>query len=59
LGDRPVLCQVLPFERDFYLRAGFLRCELPQLPEPMLSRVSGQVDLGYCVEPLIRHRCSA
>ncbi|MFR9721387.1 GNAT family N-acetyltransferase [Aeromonas diversa] len=59
LGDRPVLCQVLPFEREFYLRVGFLRCDLPQLPEPMRSRVSGQVELGYHVEPLIRHRCTA
>ncbi|QFI54131.1 GNAT family N-acetyltransferase [Aeromonas simiae] len=54
LDGRPIICQVLPFERDFYMKVGFRPGELHQLPEPLRSRLHQQQELGYCVEPLVR-----
>lgn len=54
LDNRPVLCQALPFERDFYLKVGFSLCQVSDLPEPLRSRLRQQQELGYQVEPLMR-----
>ncbi len=37
LQDKPVVCQALPFEKPFYLKAGFADLPLHELEGPLFS----------------------
>ncbi|WP_042009777.1 GNAT family N-acetyltransferase [Aeromonas fluvialis] len=54
LADKPVVCQVLPFEKPFYLKAGFADISLNQLRGPLFFLYEQQQQQGYQVELLVR-----
>ncbi|EKB20145.1 MULTISPECIES: GNAT family N-acetyltransferase [Aeromonas] len=54
LEDKPVVCQVLPFEKPFYLKAGFADISLTQLSGSLFSLYEQQQQQGYQVELLVR-----
>lgn len=53
LADKPVVCQALPFEKPFYLKAGFADVPLNQLSGSLFSLYERQQQ-GYQVELLVR-----
>ncbi|PJG58272.1 GNAT family N-acetyltransferase [Aeromonas cavernicola] len=53
LAGKPVVCQVLPFEKPFYLHAGFADLPLQQLSGPLFSFYDQQCQQGYQIELLI------
>jgi len=54
LLDKPVVCQALPFEKPFYLKAGFADMPLNQLSGSLFSLYERQQQQGYQVELLVR-----
>ncbi|BBT79706.1 N-acetyltransferase [Aeromonas veronii] len=54
LADKPVVCQALPFEKPFYLKAGFADMPLNQLSGSLFSLYERQQQQGYQVELLVR-----
>ena len=54
LADKPVVCQALPFEKPFYLKAGFADMPLNRLKGALFSLYEGQMKRGYLVELLVR-----
>jgi len=54
LVDKPVVCQALPFEKPFYLKAGFADLPLHELDGPLFSLYDQQREQGYQIELLVR-----
>ncbi|MGK8173864.1 GNAT family N-acetyltransferase [Aeromonas dhakensis] len=54
LQDKPVVCQALPFEKPFYLKAGFADLPLHELEGPLFSLYDQQREQGYQIELLVR-----
>lgn len=53
LADRPVVCQVLPFEKPFYIKAGFTAMPLSALTGPLFMFYEQQQQQGYLVDLLV------
>jgi len=54
LFDKPVVCQALPFEKPFYLKAGFSEMLTERLSGELLSLYQRQQQPGYQVDLLMR-----
>lgn len=54
LDDKPVVCQALPFEKPFYIKAGFADLPLHRLRGSLFSLFERQQQQGYQVELLVR-----
>jgi GNAT superfamily N-acetyltransferase len=54
LSDKPVICHALPFEKPFYLKAGFDHLPLHELDGPLHSLYPQQHEQGYQIELLVR-----
>ena len=54
LDDKPVVCQALPFEKPFYIKAGFADLPLRRLRGSLFSLFERQQQQGYQVELLVR-----
>ncbi|MGL4251162.1 MAG: GNAT family N-acetyltransferase [Aeromonas sp.] len=54
LTDKPVVCQALPFEKPFYVKAGFIDMPLDRLSGSLFSLYQRQQQQGYQVELLVR-----
>ena len=54
LSDKPVICHALPFEKPFYLKAGFDHLPLHELDGPLHSLYHQQHEQGYQIELLVR-----
>lgn len=54
LDDKPVVCQALPFEKPFYIKAGFADLPLYRLRGSLFSLFERQQQQGYQVELLVR-----
>lgn len=54
LDDKPVVCQALPFEKPFYIKAGFADLPLHRLRGTLFSLFERQQQQGYQVELLVR-----
>ncbi len=54
LDDKPVVCQALPFEKPFYIKAGFADLPLHRLRGSLFTLFERQQQQGYQVELLVR-----
>lgn len=52
--DKPVVCHALPFEKAFYLQAGFTELPLHELNGPLHGLYDQQREQGYQVALLVR-----
>lgn len=54
LQDKPVICHALPFEKPFYLKAGFAHLPLHELEGPLHALYHQQREQGYQIDLLVR-----
>ena len=54
LSDKPVICHALPFEKPFYLKAGFDHLPCMNSTDPFTPFYHQQHEQGYQIELLVR-----